>query len=185
MFTGKVLHLIPWKCKRRTCGDFVFVVLTSELCCWAEMEFELDILSWTSLWGSSPAGGPGSCQLQATIKSKPWSQWRCCACGNAVPTLWGMSWPGAGHQLGQWLQLGLISLTWNLTLHPCQGMFSCFCSPFWAGRCLCAKVWSQLWLSAFYLYNEERELHPRAQFCLQKVWGGRKQIGSPSREAVA
>lgn len=153
MFTGKILHLIPWKRKRRTCGSFMFVVLTSELpvCCWAETEFELDIPWWISLWGSSPAG---NCHLQANIKSKARSQWCCCGCSNAVLTLGGM-WapetrpdPGLASSQGSGYSWDCSPWSGNLTLHLCQRRFSCFCSSFWAFSCfcssfrhLCAKVW--------------------------------------------
>lgn len=174
MFTGKILHLIPWKCKRRTWGIFVFVVLTSELlvCCWAVSEFELEIPCWISLWGSSPAGGPGN---QGNIKSKSRGQWCCCGCSSAVPTLWGMWAPetppdaGLATSQGTGYSWGWSPCSGSLTLHPWQGRFYCFCSSFWAGRHLSAQMWSSFSLSAFHLCGEGRELPLRAQFCLQKV----------------
>lgn len=170
----------------------MFVVLTSELllCCWAETEFELDIPSWTSLWGSSPAGGPGSCQLQANIRSKPHSQWCCCACGNAVPTSWGMWAPETHPDLGLATSQGSgYSWGWspwpgNLTLHPCQGRFSCFCSSFWAGRCLCAKGWSQLSLCVLSV-QWGKGITSQGSVLLEEGVDGRRQVWNPSREAVA
>lgn len=103
---------------------------------------------WISLWRSSLAGGPGNYQLQAHIKSKSGSQWCCSGCSNAVPMLWGM-WapetcpdPGLATSWGSGYRWGWSPCPGNLTLHPCQGRFSCFCSSFWAGRHLCAKVWT-------------------------------------------